>query len=215
MPHTFQNLRQYADKLRKFKQSRSYDHVDRLHLFSLSAPKELEDGSCQGLAVAWLAEMLADGNKHFGALTDPDIHKKNRATVVHGAKVQLVYQRGTTAEMFRKVGLRERLGDHPAPTIGISVAEAILGEVNNLPPGCGLVAGFFYDRQNKEPVGHAIAVFRHRDNRLFFFDPETGIYEVRDIEPFLIEWAAVHSRSYNVNLRIDWGEPWAQYLELA
>jgi hypothetical protein len=59
-------------------------------------------------------------------------------------------------------------------------------------------------------------VFRRSDNRLFFFDPDSGVYEVRDIDPFLREWAAAYPRSFNIhNLRIDWAESWAQYVELA
>ena len=64
----------------------------------------------------------------------------------------------------------------------------------NLKEGRGVYISFsVVGRKPEKPGGgHAVAAYRSRGNTLYFFDPNCGVYDVRDADKFFAAFVACY-----------------------
>jgi hypothetical protein len=66
-----------------------------------------------------------------------------------------------------------------------------------LSKGCGLIVGITLDRG-----GHTVGIYRSHGSNIHFFDPNIGVFKVRDLSAFLESWLDYY-RFKSITVRLD------------
>ena len=195
MPN-FTALRGFASKQYKFHQRKSIElAVERYG-------DDASSGVCMGVAMMWVQEKFTTTgafwhpmqNKDFSPGRGGDVHTRNAETMLRGAGYQMLYNQRGAAALATHLGLRDATFDIRAvvqPDNGnrpeVRLLDTLVRVGEDLPEGGAAVIELAV-RHASGDGGHAIAVYRSRGRHLYFFDPNVGVYQVRDIAGFMQAW---------------------------
>ncbi len=194
MAHVFRDLKGFASKEHKFQQRKSIGPARAMH------GDWLTDGLCVGLVMMWVQEKctrmpsLLRWNKDFSpGIFEKNVHKSNSNTMLKAVKYQELYtrQRGQLDGVATDLGLRDATFDiQPVRQPGsseIQILETLVRAGEDLPEG-GAVVFQLGVRVGGRNAGHAVAMYQSRRRHLHFFDPNVGVYQVRDVSGFMQAW---------------------------
>ena len=179
--HSFSELRpQLAEKEYKFQQRKS-----------ASADSE---GECLAVCLMWIKEKITTNRfslfrtSAFSAAPGSE-HRHNRGIM---DRARALGGRGIDqlAILEGALGLQHDIGVAAARRIRrlsqnpdvISSMTALLAEIQ---PGTGATAEIYVDNRQ---AGHAVAIYRSRSGTIHFFDPNCGIYRIKQPGGFLEAW---------------------------
>lgn len=196
----FTALRAFASKEYKFHQRKSISLAEQEYGAAAA------DGVCFGVVMMWVKEKLtttgslASGpqNLKFAPRRNADIHVRNETTMLRAAAFQSFYSQHGVGNLAQHMNLHEteytvdpvsrRNESNNLPEVQILATLVRAGE--NLPEGHAIAMELkVRDAGNGTQIGgHAIGMYRSRGHTLHFFDPNVGVYEVRNIPDFMQAW---------------------------
>jgi hypothetical protein len=206
MPYYFSDLKKYGDKQLKFQQTKSIkalrqdvnEHVINRPTISQDDLKGIEGGVCGALVADWLSEKLHQERKGmFKPGAEPDLHTNRNKHSVHAAvDSHIRYKRegGTNTQLLDRAGLQSD-GTYVYVNDDWSMPRSLveIAKPDNLKQGRGVYIGLSLYHRVKEGGGHAIGLYRSRGNKLWFFDPNCGVYTVKTKEFFDV-WTAGYAK---------------------
>jgi len=196
--HDFRALKAYAEKEFAFKQRKSFGLV----------PAGTE-GQCAGVTMMWIKEKITATRNPFRS-RDGDVFSHAGPTSVHehnGATVLAAYNLGRGAMSGRQLdnlegglGLTSTSNDvlpvanYVAGTHTYDLAASLARVADALKPGTAACVQMNISQSGSG--GHLVAMYKSRNSRLHFFDPNAGIYNILKMNDFFSSWVAVyHARN--------------------
>jgi hypothetical protein len=199
MEHMFPALKSFASKEYKFQQRKS------MELVLARYPEEAASGVCFGAVMMWVKEKLTTTGslwhgsqaKAFSPNGDAEVHQRNKYTMRAAGEFHQYYKQHGAGDLGGYMGLREVFSTFQ-PTVRpdrghqpeVQMFETLARAGQELPAGHAIVVevGLYNWGNQSYAGGHAIGMYRSRGNHLYFFDPNIGVYQVRDIAGFVRAW---------------------------
>jgi hypothetical protein len=195
----FTALRAFASKEYKFHQRKSIARAEQEYGAAAA------NGVCFGVVMMWMKEKLTTTgslpgglqNLKFAPRLNANIHVRTETTMLQAAAFQSHYSRHGVDNLAQHMNLHEaaytvdtasRRNESNMPEVEILATLVRAGE--NLPEGHAIAMELkVRDAGSGTQIGgHAIGMYRSRGRTLHFFDPNVGVYEVRNIPDFMQAW---------------------------
>jgi hypothetical protein len=191
----FTGLTAFANKEYKFKQAKSKGLADSVH------GDDAAHGVCFGLVMMWVREKLTTTgswyrvqHKNFSPGHGGDVHDRNAITMLQAAEYQLHGRKQGDDKVATYLGLRPvepdiQLVVRPDRNYNpeVQIFETLVRVAKALRSGQAVVIELDVHGASRRG-GHAIGMYRSRGQNLYFFDPNVGVYQLRNVAGFMQAW---------------------------
>ena len=176
---------------------------------------------CAGLTLKWLQEKLGGSNRlfhrsHKEFVKNSSVERKEALAlsagraqldyIESGSQIEKTYAKNYMVASELAGSLKKIKGPHPNYASITDMASSFEQVCSQIKPGTGVVMRTTLTTSTGKKEYHATGLYKSRGKHLHFFDPNVGIYEVKNPAEFVSAWVssyASHDRVVSMDRKKD------------